>query len=45
MTGIVLISLSRSIHMRCCFIEALLFLMVNGDHTPVTINGCTLPQL
>jgi hypothetical protein len=28
-----------------CFIEALVFLMVNGDHTPVTINGCALPQL
>jgi hypothetical protein len=28
-----------------CFIEALVFLMVNGDHTPVTINGCVPPQL
>jgi hypothetical protein len=27
------------------FIATLVFLMVNGDHTPVTINGCNLPQL
>jgi hypothetical protein len=27
------------------FIAARVFLMVNGDHTPVTINGCKLPQL
>ena len=27
------------------FIATLIFLMVNGDHTPVTIIGCNLPQL
>jgi hypothetical protein len=30
---------------RFSFIETLDFLMVKGDHTPVTINGCNPPQL